>query len=388
MKICILTPRFPFPENGGDVLRINHIAGYLKSQGHELILLSFCEGVIPEGVRKDAEALYDTIYSVKRNKLSSFLYSFLYFVSGKPIQCGYYHSGKYMRSLKRIAMNHHPDLFISHLLRMSPYLERLGVVNKSIVEMTDALSKTYGMASKSKWNLKKVIYSLEKNLICKYEHHVIRTFPKTVLVSADDINFLATKGARNICLHTNGVEVYENPQTSYDKNKICFIGNMRTLQNQDAVLFFINDIFPRIQSYNPEVKLYIVGAQPPEKIRALASNNIIVTGFVKDLSPVISDACLSVAPVRIASGIQNKVLVAMGHKIPVVMTSLIAGAIPELKDHENCRICDDAGAFANACISFMQDRQVRDAIAGKGYDMVREAYSWDNRLKGYEIIPA
>ena len=72
MKICLLTPRFPFPENGGDVLRINNIARYFKSQGHELLLVSFYDGMIN---MDDAKGLYDKIYLIKRNKADSMLYS-------------------------------------------------------------------------------------------------------------------------------------------------------------------------------------------------------------------------------------------------------------------------------------------------------------------------
>ena len=76
MKLCILTPRFPFPENGGDVLRINSIARYLKAKGHELILISFCFGEIK--LKKDYFDLYDTIYVVKKHKITSYLFALLF----------------------------------------------------------------------------------------------------------------------------------------------------------------------------------------------------------------------------------------------------------------------------------------------------------------------
>lgn len=74
----------------------------------------------------------------------------------------------------------------------------------------------------------------------------------------------------------------------------------------------------------------------------------------------------------------------MGCGVPVVMTSLISHAIPELKDGENCRICDGENAIANACLELINNRDLRNAMAGKGYKMVKEHYSWDEKLKGYE----
>ena len=156
------------------------------------------------------------------------------------------------------------------------------------------------------------------------------------------------------------------------------------MQNQDAVLWFVKDIFPVILKYNPNAVFYIVGAEPSREILALENNkNIIVTGFVDDLAGVISDSCVAVAPIRIAAGIQNKVLVAMGCGIPVIMTSLISKAVPELRNNENCFICDDENSFAKVYIEIMKDVKLRNKIRKNGFDMVQEHYSWNEKLNGY-----
>lgn len=387
MKICILTPRFPYPENGGDVLRINNIARYLKSRGHELILVSFCE-CSAGCVQKEKEDVYDYIYMTERKRFTSAVYSALNLLRGMPIQCGYYHSSNYKRLLRQVIDRHHPDMFVAHLLRMTPYLETFGVEDKSVIEMTDVLSKTYGLSSNAKGNmLKKNIYAIEKKLIARYERHVIDTFPKIVLVSPEDIAYISKATDNNIFLHTNGVSVLNDISPRYDSNKICFIGNMRTLQNQDAVLFFVNKVFPKILNKRKDAKLYIVGAQPSQMIKSLTCNNVIVTGYVEDMSSLIKDSCLAVAPVRVASGIQNKVLVAMSHRIPVILTSMISKAIPELRNGENCLIEDDANRIADKCLSLMSDTNLRETIASNGYEMVKHSYLWESKLKGYEIIP-
>ena len=109
MKICILTPRFPMPECGGDLLRINYIARHLKSQGHQLILVSYTED------NPDIEAaqkLYDKIYTVNRSKKASMFYSALFMLTGRPIQCGYYYSWAFNRLFKKIIKIEKPDLYI------------------------------------------------------------------------------------------------------------------------------------------------------------------------------------------------------------------------------------------------------------------------------------
>lgn len=388
MKICILTPRFPFPENGGDVLRINNIARHLKAQGHELILVSFCE---PISDTVSAKLLYDKIYTIRREQIYSVLYSFFFALRGKPIQCGYYYSRAFIRLLHKVVIEEKPDRYIAHLLRMSPYLENFGLEKSSIVEMTDALSKTYALSKNAKggW-LKKVVYKIEKKLILRYEKYVVNVFPKVVLVSQSDIDYISSQSETKIpslSLHTNGVNCISKPNRSYDACKICFLGNMRTLQNQDAVLHFVNDIFPLILKDIPDAVFYIIGAEPSRSIINLANNkNIVVTGFIEDLETALSDICITVAPVQVAAGIQNKILVAMAHGLPVVMSSLISNAIPELKDGINCIIQDNNEQFAKDCVNLMRNKRYRLQLAEAGYEMVYNNFSWNEKLKGYEYI--
>lgn len=389
MKLCLLAPRFPFPENGGDVLRINNIARYLKSKNFELVLISFYEDEIR--LKKEYFTLYDTIYMIKRTKIVSLIMSFIFALTGRPIQCGYYFSFKFLKQLRRSIKQELPDEYVSHLLRMTPYLELTHQQKNSIVEMTDALSKTYGLSLKAKGNfVKKFIYKIELGLIRCYEKYVVKHFPKVVLVSEADVKYLEKQcgsTSKSLAVYTNGVDCLSAIPATYKKNRICFIGNMRTLQNQDAVLHFVNDIFPLIKKAVPNAVFTVIGAEPPENILALADGkNIIVTGFVDDIQAVVSECCLAVAPVRVAAGIQNKVLVAMGCGVPVVMSSLISGAIPELSDGKNCFIQDDANIFAEKCILLMQDNEVRSVISRTGYETVKTHYSWNEKLEGYEKI--
>lgn len=388
MRICILTPRFPFPQYGGDALRINEVAKHLKQQGHELILVSLSdERVTPI---EQAHELYDKVYFVKRNRIMSLVNGAMHFISGKPIQCGYYYSKAYKELLQKVIDKEQPDFYVSHLLRMVPYLYELGLEDKSIIEMTDALSKTYLLSSKAQGvGLLKYVYILEQRLIANYEKFVVKHFPKVVLVSQADIDYLKERipgETPSLALHSNGVGYINEISTSYNVDKICFLGNMRSMQNQDAALFFAKEVFPLVKKQHPNAKFYIVGSLPPPNIQAIASDDIIVTGFVEDLEGFIKDACLLVAPVRVAAGIQNKVLVAMGCGIPVVMTSLISHAIPELKNGENCIISDEAEAIAASCHRLMTNREERNSIAIKGYNMVKEHYSWYEKLKGYETL--
>ncbi len=369
-------------------MRINEIARYLKSRGHSLLLVSMSDGKKPP-VGK-ALALYDKVFFIHRNRMESYVNGVSFMLRNMPLQCGYYYSRKYESLLREVVEKEKPDLYISHLLRMSTYLDRLGVQSKSIVEMTDALSKTYTLSSRAQGvGMLKYIYGIERNFIARYEQYAIDNFPKVVLVSQPDVDYLKERcggDGGSLCMHTNGVNVMPVLPKSHRRDKICFVGNMRSMQNQDAVIYFAHHVFPLIKRSVPDAKFYVVGSLPPDNILELASDDIIVTGFVDDLEGFISDSCLAVAPVRVAAGIQNKVLVAMGCGLPVVMTPLIARAIPELEDGRNCLICEGDQTMADACVRLMRNPELRDSIGREGYATVCRDYSWDNKLEGYELL--
>ncbi len=322
--------------------------------------------------------------------MESYVNGVSFMLRNMPLQCGYYYSRKYESLLREVVEKEKPDLYISHLLRMSTYLDRLGVQSKSIVEMTDALSKTYTLSSRAQGvGMLKYVYGIERNFIARYEQYAIDNFPKVVLVSQPDVDYLKERcggDGGSLCMHTNGVNVMPVLPKSHRRDKICFVGNMRSMQNQDAVIYFAHHVFPLIKRSVPDAKFYVVGSLPPDNILELASDDIIVTGFVDDLEGFISDSCLAVAPVRVAAGIQNKVLVAMGCGLPVVMTPLIARAIPELEDGRNCLICEGDQTMADACVRLMRNPELRDSIGREGYATVCRDYSWDNKLEGYELL--
>ena len=383
MKVCVLAPRFPYPENGGDVVLINDIMQYFKDIGYDVILLSYYEQGQVCYISRHYKNI-DKIIAIKRNKFSSFFYSLFFFLLRKPIQCGYYFSKKMQRALSLVNEKYCPDLYVCHLLRMLPHFEALGIRENVIVQMTDILSDTYSLSKAANRSLmKKLIYKLERLPMKRYEDYVVHTYPKVVLVSEKDKNRYCN--IPSVCCHNNGIrEVMIADRV--DTNKIVFVGNMRTLQNIDACIYFINRIFPKILLKNSSVILHIVGADPSRAIFNLQNTNIKVTGYVENVTKYIQDAVVSVAPIRVASGIQNKVLISMAAHVPVVLSSLISGGVPELINKVNCFIEDDPDIFAQRVVDLMSNPKMRNDFADKAMDIVKMNYYWNIHLQGYEII--
>ena len=177
MKICILTPQFPFPEDGGRMLRIDLIARYLKSRGHSLVLVSYYSGDDIE----PAKAPYDTIYRVKRSLFISFGMSLWALVLGKPLVAGAYFSFAYLVEFKKAIKKEMPDLYISPFLWMTPYLNLCHLQEKSVVELSGAVFTTDVRGTGGSW-----IYRLEQKRIAAYVRKTISRYKKCVPVLRED----------------------------------------------------------------------------------------------------------------------------------------------------------------------------------------------------------
>lgn len=380
----ILAPRYPFPENGGDVLRINNIARYFRRKGYEVTLLSFYTGS-KKKLYKDTEAIYSEIVLVRLYKLESFIYSTIALVLRFPIQLGYYFSFRYLVKFIIKKRELGPDIIIPHLIRMVPYLYLTNTTTNVIVEMTDVLSKTYSFVKDNNLlSLKRLIYQIEKKPVKRMELSVVDKFNKVCLVSYDDVKYLGEK--KSLVIYSNGVNCIDSNIVS-KPNKIVFVGNMRTLQNQDAAVFFLNEIWPQLKDIKKGLELHFVGAEPPDFLLRLANNkDIFVTGYIDDIGSYISDSTISVVPIRIAAGIQNKVLISMAYGVPCVMTSLVSKGIPEMENLVNCRIADNPKDFCLACISLLENITERQKYSERSKKIIREKYSWDYCLNGYETL--
>ena len=189
MKICILTPRLPFLEDGRDILRINNLARSLKRQGHFLVLVTYCT---PEDIKNrnnPPTELYDTIYRVSRSVFVSLGMALWAFIFGKPILMGFHFSLTYLAEFKKAIKKETPDLYVAPLLWMTPYLNICRLQDKSVVELAAmSLSPPEGVSTES-W-----LYRMEKKRISMYERKMASVYKKCVQVlQADDDCFSGNK---------------------------------------------------------------------------------------------------------------------------------------------------------------------------------------------------
>lgn len=155
---------------------------------------------------------------------------------------------------------------------------------------------------------------------------------------------------------------------------LLFVGNFSHRPNIDAVLFFHKKIFPLIRKRLQDVRIFIVGNNPPEQIQHLNSDNFIITGYVEDLSPFLKDARISINPLTYGAGMKGKIGEALSCGLPVVTTSVGAEGM-NLKDDEDALIADDPEEFARKVVDLYHDKAKWEKLSNNGKRLVEQRWS-------------
>ncbi len=381
MNILFLTSRFPFPPIGGDKLRFFYILKYL-SRNHKVSILCFTDKKLSSELISAYKDYFYEINVVFLPKIKSYINCIVGLFKGVPLQISYYKSKKMENLVQEKLTNGKFDIIFVHLIRMAEYVKKSNIYK--ILDMTDAQSLNYTRAmqyTQGKWS---IIHRFEKDLVLNYEKNIWRYFDKTFVVSPIDRDYLKSLDENiNVEVLPNGVDVqkYSFCLNDHQNKKICFIGNMRTFPNTDAAVWFCKEIFPIIKKEIPQVKLYIVGTEPSRRVRALAKiKDVYVTGEVPNVNEYVWNSEVSVAPIRVGAGIQNKILESMALGTPVVTTSIGLEGI-EAEPNKHILVADKPDEFAKQVIRLINNSELRAKISTEARRLIEERYTWDRVLR-------
>ena len=158
------------------------------------------------------------------------------------------------------------------------------------------------------------------------------------------------------------------------RRDILFIGGFEHLPNVDAVRWFVNEVWPLIQSRPSLGRFIIAGSKMPEGIAALASNKIEVRGYVEDLASLFASCRLSVAPLRYGAGIKGKVVTSLSYRVPVVATSIAAEGT-DLRHNESILIADTPDAMAEQILRLYDDIHLWQRLSANGHQAFHDRFS-------------
>jgi len=271
---------------------------------------------------------------------------------------------------------------------MAYYVEECQQGIYKVLDFTDVISNHLERSIKFRSWLERQIYSVEWLRIKEYEKKISRKFDECWVISRKEAEILSNfSPLANVKIVPNGVDLeLFKPIKDNKDDRLIFVGYLRSAYNVDAILFFCRQILPRVKKAFPSVKFYVVGDQPPRKIRALAKEgNVVVTGFVDDLCGLLNKSKIFVAPFQFSSGVQNKILEAMASGLPVVCTSLTnegLGATP----NEEILIADDPKKFSDYLIELLTDDKRREKIGLQAREFVKRNFDWNRVVQRIEEI--
>jgi glycosyltransferase involved in cell wall biosynthesis len=204
---------------------------------------------------------------------------------------------------------------------------------------------------------------------------LIRRADVTLVVSDVERDLLADLAPQaKVIVLSNIHDRHEHGRPFAQRAGLLFVGGFRHPPNTDAVLWYANDVLPRIRTSLPGVKSYIVGADPPATIRSLATDDLVIAGFVPDLTPYLEGCRVSISPLRYGAGVKGKVNQAMSFGLPVVATTPSIEGM-HLRPGSDVLVGDDPAAFADAVVLAYRDQALWERLAAGGRDNVSRHFS-------------
>jgi len=218
------------------------------------------------------------------------------------------------------------------------------------------------------------------------EHELIEQSDETWIVSSSELRLLRAKWPhKSIQLVSNIVDVPGSKAPFALRRDWLFIGGFQHTPNVDAILFFMEKIYPLVSERLGEAKFYIIGDKPPPEIVAFANEKIVVAGLQRDARPFFDSIKLSVAPLRFGAGVKGKINQSMAFGVPVVATS-VAVEGTELRAREDILVADEPQDFARALIELYESEQLWNRLSQNGIRKTRAHYSIEAARKKLEFL--
>jgi sugar transferase (PEP-CTERM/EpsH1 system associated) len=392
--LLFLTQRIPYPPVKGEKIRALQILNHLCTN-YDVHLGTLVDDPADEEHVGIVEELCVTSYFARLDRRRAKLACLTGLLTREALSVTFYRDRGLASWVRRTIDTVQPEVVFIYSSNMAPYvLGRLGSERVSICDLVDVDSEKWRSYSEKGQGAMRWVHQREWHQIAKLEARIVREFDWSTLVTREEAALLQRQFpafAKKIHAVPNGVDfLYFDPSLSHeppystDRMNFVFTGTMDYPPNVDAVCWFTDEILPIIRRAAPEAQFHIVGSNPTPEVRALVSNPaVFVTGRVPDVRPYVAYATAAVAPMRIARGIQNKVLEAMAMGRPVVVTPDALEGIDARPDYE-LLLADSAEEFATRCLQTAEPGAAAIGLAAR--QLVQRDFSWDWRLRGFDAL--
>ncbi len=393
-NIFFLVHRIPYPPDKGDKIRSWRILKML-AEHHQVHLGYFIDD--PEdhahiAFLEECVASQKTIEITPKWRTLGSAHGFL---TGEALSVAYYRSCGMQKWVDRLISQEKVDLAVLFSSSMARFLLPHAAKVPVIMDFVDMDSDKWAQYAQSKSWPMSAVYRREAKKLQSYEAKVAAAARASIFVTAEEaalFNSRVPADASKVHSINNGVDTgffdpgrpYENPYRAGQPVAV-FTGAMDYWANVDAALWFAQEVWGQVRRQRPDAVFYIVGGKPSSEVKALdGKDGIRVTGRVADVRPYIAHSSVVVAPLRIARGIQNKVLEGMAMAKPVITTPQGFEGIAATPG-KDLMVEDAADDFADRVLAVM-DGKVPDYMGSAARQTVTEGYSWEANLNLLQLM--
>jgi len=388
--LLLLVHRIPYPPNKGDKIRSWHLLKHLARR-YRVHLATFVDDSDDWQHVPTVQAVCASSHFAALNPRAARVRSLGALLGNRSLSLDYYRDAGLRQWVDATMREKNIRRIVVFSSPMAQYAEPYAQARR-IVDFCDVDSDKWAQyAAKKAWPAS-MLYRYEADRLLRYERHIAATTDASLLVSAPEADLfrrLAPESSARIGWFSNGVDTsyfapaaHANPYAP-DERALVFCGAMDYWPNVDAVQWFAKEVLPALSG----VSFYIVGARPAPEVLALAGlPGVHVTGTVPDVRPYVQHAALSVAPLRIARGIQNKVLEAMAMAKTVVVTPQALEGIDAHPGRELLLAADAPQTIAAITTALSGSAASLVAIGNAARARVEASYSWDARLAPLDTL--
>ena len=385
--VLFLAHRIPYPPNKGDKLRAYRVLTHLAAR-HRIHLGTFVDD---RDDFRHVQTLRETCASVCAEWLDPRLArirSLRGLASREALSLPYYRNAALRRWVEQTVRDRRIDTAVVFSSVMAQYVIQMPQL-RVLIDFVDVDSaKWTEYARARRWPLS-WLYRREGRRLLDFERRAAERASRAFFVTDAEVALwrrLAPDCATRVDAVGNGVDTrYFSPDFACGSPfaaatlPIVFTGAMNYWPNVDAVRWFAEGILPRVRAARPTARFYIVGMSPAPAVTALASDAVHITGTVDDVRPYLRHAAAIVAPLRLARGIQNKVLEAMAMGRPVVASAACAAPIDAIPGR-HLLTASDADEFAASLITLLGDPEQAAAIGRAARERIVSHYDWNAQL--------
>ncbi len=381
MKIIVIAPRFPYPLEKGDKLRLYHQLKVL-SKHFEVVLISLSDIEVDQNDIKHLEAFLSKVFVFRLSKIWIYIRLFFGVFSDKPFQVLYFTDNSIKKKIQKIISKESPDFVFNQLIRTAEYTKTLDLTK--VLDYMDSFSQGMKKRLGNSSFPFSFIYNMEYKRLLDYETDIFEYFNRHMIISEQDRKAFDASINNKIKVVPNGVDMsFFEPGEYNKKYTISFVGNMGYRPNIIASEYLVKEIYPILKNYNPEISILLGGARPHSRVKALKNKNIFISGWMEDIRDAYGEAQIFVAPLFTGIGQQNKILEAMSMQIPVITTTSVNNAIGA-KNGDEILIADSAIEFANQIKYLLENPLIAGKLGKNARKFILENYSWD--FQGKKVL--